>query len=127
MSVLSSDLFTPAPVPAGGLAPLAAQWAAIHEAAALVAALAGQAGDQSDAAVGSYPAAIHRAGGRRLALALGGLADLSVILQAGLRGLLCVQASGANAAPAAQALHAEFRASRDALLKLAPPEKRPLS
>ena len=111
---------------------LASRWDAIHEAAAVVAALAGAPPGPADMAVRAFPVAIAQAGGQRLAVARQGLDDLSMILETGIRALLAVRASQASpqASPqassqaAAEALWAEFRAARNALLALAPLERR---
>jgi len=103
---------------------LAARWAAIHEAAAVVGALAGQAPEPLAGAAQGFPAAIAQAGGQRLAVARQGMADLSVILETGIRALLSIHGRGASPQAAARALWGEFCAARDALLGLAPPERR---
>lgn len=82
--------------------------------------------DPTEAAVGAFPAALIQSGGQRLAVARQGMDDLSLMLEAGVRALLSLHARGANPAPAAAALWAEFRAVRDAVLALAPPERRML-
>ena len=103
---------------------LAARWGAIHEAAAVVGALAGLAPEPVAGAAQAFPAAIARAGGQRLAVARQGMADLSVILETGIRALLSIHGRGASPQAAARALWAEFCAARDALVALAPPERR---
>lgn len=99
---------------------LAARWTAVHDAAAVVAALAGRA---PDAATAVIPAALAEAGGQRLAMAGLGLEDLSAILEIGIRALLSVHARGASPQVAAEALWGEFCAARDAVLALCPPER----
>ncbi|WP_379510335.1 hypothetical protein [Novosphingobium bradum] len=103
---------------------LTGRWAAIHEAAAVVAALAGRAAEPAEPAVRAFPVAIMQAGGQRLAVARQGMDDLSLILETGIRALLAVHAGKASPQAAAEALWAEFRSARDALLALSPPERR---
>ena len=108
-----------------GSVSLTDRWRALHEAAAIVGALAGRsvtddAGLLSDA-IEAFPEAILRAGGWRLALARQGLDDLAAIMETGLSALLAVSARGRSPAHAAAALHDEFRAARTALLALAAP------
>jgi hypothetical protein len=134
MSALPPDLFKPAPPAAAAgsamLSPrgsevLAGQWAALHAGAAVVAALAGRSDDGGAGSIPEFPAAIHRTGGQRLAVAGQGIADLSAMLEVGLRALLSVHARGLSPVAAAAALHGEFRAARDALLALVPLEHHP--
>ena len=103
---------------------LAARWGAIHEAAAVVAALAGRSCDAPGTHVRGFPAAIFQAGGQRLMIARQGMEDLSVMLETGIRALLSVHGRGASPVAAAEALWGEFCAARDALVALAPPERR---
>jgi len=113
--------------PGGGEAALAARWAAVLEAAALIAALAGHPAAPVDGAVRAFPAAVVQAGGQRLAVARQSMEDLSVILETGLRALLSVHASGAGCRAAAEALLEEFCGARNALLALLPPARRALA
>lgn len=117
---------TRSPFPAApGLAPrveaLPGQWAALHEAAALVARLAGaKAHGQATARLTEpCPEPIRRAAGWRLAVIAQGLADMAAILEGGIRALLVVQARGGPVGPAAEALWDEFLTARAALLELA--------
>lgn len=100
---------------------LVARWRALHEAAAVVAGLAGVAPPVCDADPDSPVAVLGRAGGWRAALAGQAMADLAAILEGGLKALLAVHAGGADPRPAAQALWEEFVAARAALAGLAPP------
>ena len=102
---------------------LAARWNAVHEAAAVVAALAAQPAGALDGRTRNFPDTMAQAGGQRLAVARQGIDDLAVILETGIRALLAVHARGASPLAAAQALRAEFGNARDALLALAPPEQ----
>ncbi|MEO5587761.1 MAG: hypothetical protein ABIQ81_08725 [Novosphingobium sp.] len=109
------------------------KWSAIHQAAAVVAALADlpddaggadlpdDAGGAGGGAHGHFPAAIRSAGGWRLALAAQGIDDLAAVMEPGLAALLSIHCRGANPAVAAQALWDEFQAAREALLALRPP------
>jgi hypothetical protein len=105
-------------------AAVAARWGAILEAASVVAALAGRGPEAPDPLVRGFPVAIAQAGGQRLIVARQAMEDLSVILETGIRALLSVHARGASPLAAAEALWAEFRGARDALVALAPPERR---
>jgi len=110
-------------------ADLGARWQALHEAAGVVVALAGLAPPPVTGAVRGFPAALAEAGGWRQVHAREGMADLSAILETGIRALLAVHARGVPAAAPARALWEEFLAARNALLELAPPgslERRPL-
>ena len=99
---------------------MSVQWAALHDAAAAVAAMAGLEPEQATARVRGFPAQIRDAGGWRLELAASGIADLSAIMKPGLTALLAVRARGQDAAAAALALWQEFQAARDAIVALAP-------
>lgn len=100
---------------------LPGQWAALHEAAALVARLAGAAAHDHAAALLTQPCPepIRRAAGWRLGLIAQGLADMAAILEGGIRALLVAQARGGPVGPAAEALWDEFLSARAALLELA--------
>ena len=101
-------------------AQIAARWAALHEAAAVVSALAGVTPLDPPAGVRGFPRAIASAGGWRRNLAMQGIADLSAILETGITALLAVHARGAVAAAPARALWDEFVAARDGLVALCP-------
>ena len=100
---------------------LAAQWAALHEAAGLVAGLAGQAAASAALAGEPCPDSLLRARGWRLALAERGLADTAAILEGGIRALLVARSGGAAVHGAADALWQEFVAARQAMVDLARP------
>lgn len=97
------------------------KWAALHDAAAAVAALAGCEAEPISVAAADFPATIQAAGGWRRVLAEQGIEDLAAIMEPGLAALLASHARGANPAPAARALWQEFEAARTALLALAAP------
>ena len=96
---------------------LAAKWAALHEAAGAVAALAGAGSATCDA---EFPARVQAIGGWRLALADQGIDDLTAVLRPGVAALASANAAGARPTAAAAALWGEFVRSRDAVLALLP-------
>lgn len=97
------------------------KWAALHDAAGVVAMLAGLAPEPMSPEVRNFPAVMRDAGGWRRNLAEQGVADLSAVMEPGIAALLAVQARGVNPAAAALALWQEFEAARTALLALVPP------
>ncbi len=97
------------------------KWAALHDAAAVVAALAGLAPEPMKPELRNFPAVMRDAGGWRRTLSEQGIEDLAAIMEPGLAALLAVHARGANPAPAALALWQEFQAARTGLLTLTPP------
>jgi hypothetical protein len=115
-------------IPPAGLQPDPAvatsrRWAALHQAAGVVAGLAGVAGSSLPTAARDFPAAIAGVGGWRAALAEQGIADLSAVMQPGLAALLAIHAQGAETEVAAQILWEEFAAGRAAVLALLPPPR----
>ena len=99
--------------------PTDVRWAALHEAAGLVAALAGiELAADRDAE--DFPALFRGAEGWRRALAEQGVADLAAIMEPGIEALLAVNARGADPQPAARALWREFTAARAAIVELLP-------
>jgi hypothetical protein len=107
------------------LGAMAQQWAALHQAASVVAALADLPAETLPAERHDFPATIHAAGGWRLTLAEQGLTDLLAIMEPGLAALLAIRARGADPSAAARALWDEFHAARTALLVLVPPATLP--
>lgn len=97
------------------------QWSALHDAAGVVATLAGLAPETMRPEVRNFPAVMRDAGGWRRNLAEQGIEDLSAIMEPGLAALLAVNARGVSAASAALALWQEFIAARNALMDLTPP------
>lgn len=95
-------------------------WAALQDAGAAVAAMAGAVPDKADARVRNFPAVLRDIGGWRLDLAERGIDDLAAVMRPGLAALLAVAARGQDPANAAQRLWGEFCAAREALLALAP-------
>ncbi len=96
------------------------KWAALHDAAAVIAPMAGMAPEPMTAELRNFPAIIRDAGGWRQNLAEQGIEDLAAIMEPGIAALLAAYARGTNPAAAALALWEEFRAARAALLELAP-------
>jgi hypothetical protein len=99
---------------------LDSQWAALNDAAAAVATLAGLAAERPDARMRNFPALINDVGGWRLDLATNGVTDLSAMMRPGLRALVAVSERGQDPTPAAVALWREFHHARAALLALLP-------
>lgn len=97
------------------------KWSALHDAAGVVAMLAGIAAEPMRAEIRNFPAVMRDAGGWRRTQAEQGIDDLSAIMEPGLAALLAVHARGVNPASAALALWQEFHAARAALLALTPP------
>ena len=109
--------FTPAPGSADAGSP--ARWAALEEAARVVATLAGVEPESRASGEDDLPAQIRRADPWRRERAEAGVADLAAIMEPGLAALLAVNARGADPRPAALGLWREFvvaRAAIDALL-----------
>ena len=101
------------------------RWSALHDAAGIVATLAGIAAEPQRPEQRNYPALMRDAGGWRRALAEQGVDDLTAMMEPGLTALLAVHARGADPAAAALALWQEFHVARSALLALAPPPTQP--
>jgi hypothetical protein len=97
------------------------KWAALHDAAGVVAMLAGVAAETMQPESRNFPAMMRDAGGWRQALAEQGIGDLAAIMEPGIAALLAVQARGVSPATPALALWQEFQAARDGLLALVPP------
>lgn len=99
------------------------KWSGLHNAAAVVATLAGIAPEPMDAALRNFPVVMRDAGGWRRELVEQGIEDLCAIMEPGISALLAVNARGGNPTAAAMALWNEFLAARSALLALTPPQK----
>ncbi len=99
------------------------KWSGLHDAASVVAMLAGVAPEPMDATLRNFPIVVRDAGGWRREMAEQGIEDLSAIMEPGISALLAVHARGGNPAAAALALWNEFLAARSALLALAPPSR----
>ena len=97
------------------------RWAALADAANVVAALAGLEPERSTPEVRNFPALIRDLEDWRRERAENGVADLAAIMEPGIAALLAVNARGADPRPAAMALWREFSAARAAILALLPP------
>lgn len=97
------------------------KWAALGDAAEIVAMLAGQEPEKANPASRNFPAVIRDAGGWRHEAARKGIEDLAAMMEPGLAALLAVNARGANPSVPAQALWREYSNAKQALLALAPP------
>lgn len=102
------------------------KWSALHDAAGVVAMLAGIAAEPMRADVRNFPAIMRDAGGWRRSMAEQGIEDLTAIMEPGMAALLAVHARGVSPAAAALALWQEFHAVRAALLALTPPADSPM-
>ena len=103
-----------------GPSAMSVQWAALQDAAAAVASLAGLAAEKPSAQVRNFPALIKDVGGWRLELATKGVADLTAMMKPGVKALLAVSARGQDPTPAALSLWREYHHARAALLELVP-------
>jgi len=103
-----------------GASAMSAQWAALHDAATAVAALAGLANEKPSAQVSNFPALIKDIGGWRMELAINGIADLAAMMKPGVKALLAVSARGQDPTAAALSLWREYDHARAALLALVP-------
>ncbi len=103
-----------------GTSAMAVRWAALHDASAVVATLAGVAEEPLPQAIASFPAAMRETGGSRCAMAEQGIEDLAAMMEPGLTALLAIHARGGDTAAPALALWQEFDRARNALLALMP-------
>lgn len=97
------------------------RWAALSDAANVVAVLAGVDPERPTAELRNFPALIRDAEAWRREQAENGVADLAAVMEPGIAALLAVNARGADPRPAAMALWREFTAARAAILSLLPP------
>jgi hypothetical protein len=97
------------------------RWAALADAANVVALLAGLEPEPAAPEVRNFPALVRDAEAWRRERAENGVADLAAIMEPGIAALLAVNARGADPQPAAMALWREFVAARAAILSLLPP------
>lgn len=95
------------------------RWAALHDAAGAVAALANLPLDSASRDPEQFAIMIADAPSWKAGLLSDRLDDMAAFMQAGLSALLTVNAAGRNPAAAALALRHEFKQSRDALMDLA--------
>lgn len=96
------------------------RWAALADAANVVAALAGVEPERPGPEIRNFPALIRDAEAWRREQAENGVADLAAVMEPGIAALLAVNARGADPKPAAMALWREFTAARAAVLALLP-------
>jgi hypothetical protein len=99
----------------------ALKWTALHDAAAVVAALAGIPQQPLAAELHDFAGAVASAPHYRRELAAQGVEDLTAIMQPGIAALIAVRSRGGDATAPAVALWQEFTASRDALLAMVLP------
>jgi hypothetical protein len=96
-------------------------WSALHDAAAVVATLAGLQQEMRKPEIRNFPAIMRDTGGWRYEHARQGVDDLTAFMEPGLAALLAVSARGQSPRVPALALWHEFIAARSALLALIPP------
>jgi hypothetical protein len=99
----------------------AQKWTALHEAAAVVAALAGLPQQPLAPELRGFAEAVARAPRFRRELAEQGVEDMAAIMEPGLAALIAVHTAGRDASAPARALWQEFTTSRDSLLALVLP------
>ena len=96
------------------------RWAALADAAHVVAVLAGLDPERTTPEVRNFPALIRDAEAWRRERAEHGIADIAAVMEPGIAALLAVNARGADPKPAALALWREFIAARAAIMSLLP-------
>ncbi|MFC3098404.1 hypothetical protein [Alteraurantiacibacter palmitatis] len=96
------------------------RWAALSDAGAVVAALAGAEPEAPDLRLRNFPLLIRECPAWQRQLALDAVEDLAAVMEQGIAALLAINARGADPRPAARALWAEFHAARTAMLALLP-------
>jgi len=97
------------------------RWAALTDAANVVATLAGLEPERTTPEVRNFPALIRNAEPWRRERAENGIADVAAVMEPGIAALLAVNARGADPKPAAMALWREFVDARTAILSMLPP------
>ncbi|WP_305097663.1 hypothetical protein [Croceibacterium aestuarii] len=97
------------------------KWAALQEAANVVATLAGLDQERPRPEVRNLPALMRDAAKWRRELADQQIDDIAAMMQPGIAALLGVNARGADPRPAALALWREYIAARGAVVALLPP------
>jgi hypothetical protein len=100
---------------------LSLKWAALQNAAEIVASLAGLEPERTTPEIRNFPALMREAEPCRRELADRGAEDMAAVMEPGIAALLGVNARGASPRPAALALWREFVEARAALLALLPP------
>lgn len=99
----------------------ALQWAALSDAANVVAVLAGFQPEPDAPAIRNFPALLRDAAAWQREQARNGIADLLEVMEPGISALMAINARGADPSAAARALWHEFTDARSALLALLPP------
>lgn len=99
---------------------LSRQWAAVQDAAAAVAMLAGLEPEKLAQNTRNFPALIRDVDGWRLELAKNHVGDIAAMMQPGLTALLATNARGQDAVAPALTLWHEYHAAREAVLALLP-------
>jgi hypothetical protein len=97
------------------------KWAALQDAANVVAGLAGLEPERSSPDVRNFPALMRDAAPWRRELADRAIDEMTAVMAPGIAALLGVNARGANPRAAALALWREFTHARAAVLALLPP------
>jgi hypothetical protein len=103
-----------------GASTMSMRWAALADAANVVATLAGLEAERATAEVRNFPALVRDAESWRREQAENGIADLAAVMEPGIAALLALHARGADSRPAAMALWREFVSARGAILALLP-------
>ena len=104
----------------GSASAMSMKWSALHDAAGVVAMLAGVAAEPMRPELRNFPALARDAGGWQREMSEQGIDDLSVIMESGIAALLAVHARGVDARAAATALWQEYQSARTSLLGLVP-------
>ena len=97
------------------------KWAALQDAAGVIAALAGLEAERTTPEIRKFPALMREAEPWRRELADRGIEDMKAVMEPGIAALLGVTARGASPRPAALALWREFVEARRAVVALLPP------
>lgn len=96
-------------------------WDALHDAAAVVALLAGAPDEPLESDMRAFGAKLAQAPHWLRDMVRQGIEDIAAIMEPGLAALLTVHAGGRDPAVPARALWSEFVAARDALIAIALP------
>jgi len=96
------------------------RWAAIHDAAEAVRAIAGQPPKLPGQPAHEFPVWMAGAEAERREQAEKGLGDIAAMMEVGLMALLTVNARGSDPRPAAEALWHEFSRAREGIIALLP-------
>jgi hypothetical protein len=97
------------------------RWAALHDAANVVAVLAGLEPERATPEIRNFPALMREAAPWRRELADRGIEDMAAVMEPAIAALLGVNARGADPRPAALTLWREYSQARAAVLALLPP------